>query len=234
MQGYAECGDVHLYYEIAGSGPAVLLLHGNGENLRIFDDILPLLTPYCRVIALDTRGHGQSARGDQPLCFETLARDVLLVMDALDLSTAHIVGYSDGASTAMHLALLAPERVDSLVLLGANHTPQGICLRYQLPIVLGYLVCSVIAAFDRKAVAKRELLGLMVNHPRLSIEQMQQIDVPTLVVVGERDLIRPAHTAEIVHAIPNAQLLTLSGEDHFSLPHSALLWQRVLDFWNYE
>lgn len=232
MRGYVQCSDARLYYETTGNGPDILLLHGNGESLRIFDDLLPELTPHYRVTALDTRGHGQSERGTQPLQFETLAADVLAAMDALDIFRAHIVGYSDGASTAMHLALSAPERVGSLVLLGANYTPQGILLRAQCPIILGYLACSVIAMFDRKAVPRRERLGLMVNHPHLSVGQMQQIIAPTLVVVGERDLIKPAHTAQMVQAIPNAQLLTLPGEDHFTLPHSAALWPAVLEFWN--
>lgn len=228
--GYISLADTRIYYEVYGQGSPVMLLHGNGEDLHVFDTLIPALAAQYRVIALDTRGHGKSGRGTQPLDFITLARDVAGVMEQLQVERAPIVGYSDGGNTALHLALYAPKQVAGLALLGANLHPRGIVRRWQIPIQLGYAACSAIARFYRPASPKRDILGLMVNHPRLTPEQIAAINAPALVIAGERDMVNRAHTEAIAGAIAGARLHILAGEDHFGIARSPRALALILDW----
>ena len=112
---------------------------------------------------MDTRGHGRSPRGGAPFTLLQFADDLAAFMDALGLARAHLLGFSDGANIAMLFALKNPARVGKLVLNGGNLRPSGVRPAMQLPIVLGYGLCAVLSKFDRRAVPKRELLGLMVK-----------------------------------------------------------------------
>lgn len=228
--GFATLADTRVYYEIYGQGAPVLLFHGNGEDLHAFDSMIPVLAKSRRVIAVDTRAHGKSGRGTQPFDFHTFAADAATVMDQLGIRRTCVVGYSDGGSTAMHLALAHPEKVAGLALLGANLSPKGVTARFQAPIVLGYAACRALARFDKGAAAKREVLELMVRHPSLTEGQVARIVCPALVMAGEKDIIKQEHTAAIAAAIPNARLEILSGETHFSLVKSPRAAQLIDEF----
>lgn len=228
--GYARVSDTRIYYEIYGEGAPVLLLHGNGENLHTFDALIPTLAERYRVIALDTRGHGKSGRGTKPFRFETFADDVFEAMKILELEPARVIGYSDGGSTAMHLALRYPQCVGRLLLLGANLNPKGVEVRFQAPVVMGYLACKAIARVSRKAEGKRELLELMVKHPQLTVEQVGRIGAPALVLAGEKDIIKSTHTMEIAEAIPGARMEIIPGADHFTLVKARQTANAIMQF----
>lgn len=228
--GHAGLGDVRIYYEIYGQGPPVLLLHGNGENLHVFDDMIPVLTRKYRVIALDTRAHGKSGRGGEPLCFATFARDVAGVMEQMGLARAPLIGFSDGGNTALHIALEFPEMVAGFVLLGANLHTKGIEPRCQIPVQLGYYLCSAIARLNKRAVDKRDILGLMVKHPNLTPDQLAAITAPALVIAGERDIVKRDHTEQIAAAIHGAGLRIIPRENHFGIVKSPRAFRLIMEF----
>lgn len=228
--GLARLPDAGIHYEVYGAGPALLLLHGNGETLHIFDGVIGGLAERYRVVALDTRGHGKSERGTEPLDFSTIAADVAGVMDLLEIPRAHVVGFSDGGNAAIHLALGHPEKAAGLVLMGANLNPGGVRPRYQLPIAAACRLAGAIARFDQKAVPKWEQLNLMVSHPGLKPEQLRAVRSPALVLAGERDLVKRGHTEAIAEAIPGARLEILPGETHFTLVKSPRVWSLIREF----
>lgn len=206
--------DIKLHCVEAGSGFPLILLHGNGENSDYFEhQMLPFAEKF-RVLALDTRGHGKSPRGNAPFTLEQFADDLLDFMNERGISRAHILGFSDGANIALAFAMKHPERVEKLVLNGGNLRPWGVKFFVQLPIVLGYHAAKIISRFDRKAVPKAELLGLMVTQPHVNPADLAGLNIPTLVIAGSRDMIRDSHTREIHAAIPGSELAIIDG-DHF-------------------
>ena len=209
--------DAVIHCEIAGNenAPALVLLHGNGEDLHIFDRQIRYFAQYYRAIAVDTRGHGQSTRGTAPLNFYTFADDLIAVLDELQIDKAHIVGFSDGAIIALHTALIAPERIASMVLLGANYNPKGIKLVPRLLILMIYACLSVASLFSVKMRRRKEIWGLMVCHPNLTIEEISRITVPTLVVTGENDMVSQRHNDEISRAISGSERMVIPGGNHF-------------------
>lgn len=206
---------MRIHYEVFGQGQPLLLLHGNGEDLHYFDRQIEALSEEYLLIAPDMRGHGKSGLGEERLDFSLFAADVCAVLDELGVERTHVLGFSDGGNTAMHLALQYPERVGSLILNGANCFPGGVKPGVQLPVLLGYSLCSLAAFFDRRARKRREILGLMVRHPHLAFEELARIHSPCLVITGEKDMIKPSHSRAIAASIPGAEEIVLPGADHF-------------------
>lgn len=122
---YIPTDSGELYCRISGSGKPLLLLHGNGEDHSVFQHQMTFFSQYYTVIAVDTRGHGQSNRGDTELTFEQFIRDVKAVLDYLNIKRTTIIGFSDGGNTALLFAERYPERVYALIVVGANVKAEG-------------------------------------------------------------------------------------------------------------
>ena len=202
------------YYIEQGQGPALILLHGNGEDSSYFEHQLREFRRDFRVIAVDTRGHGKSPRGTAPFRIRQFAEDLYGLMQHLQLEKASILGFSDGGNIALTFALKYPQLVDKLILNGANLCPEGVKDEVQLPIELEYRIALMCAEHSAKAQLEAEMLGLMVNDPHIAVEELAQLAVPTLVIAGDNDMIKDEHTRLIADSIPGAQLAIIHG-DHF-------------------
>ena len=203
----------HNYIE-EGDGFPLILLHGNGEDLNYFEHQMKPLAEHFRVIALDTRGHGKSPRGEAPFSIRQFADDLLAFMDGHNIQKAHLLGFSDGGNIAMVFALAHPDRVGKLILNGANLDASGVKRSVQIPIEIGYRVAKLFARRSPEARRNAEMLGLMVNDPNVKPEELSRIKAPTLVIAGSKDMIKDSHTRLIARSIPGAQLVTIGG-DHF-------------------
>lgn len=192
----------------------LILLHGNGEDGSYFEKQMLPFSQHFRVIAIDTRGHGQTARGDAPFTIRQFADDLLAFMDEHGIAKANILGFSDGGNIAMIFALKHPERVEKLILNGANLDTSGVKSSVQIPIEIGYRIASFFSKFSLKAKRNAEMLGLMVNDPNVKPEELSQMQCPTLVIAGNNDMIKDEHTRLIARSIPNAELAIIPG-NHF-------------------
>ena len=206
--------DAELYHTEKGAGFPLVLLHGNGEDSGYFAHQMDFFAPDYRVIAVDTRGHGKSPRGDAPFTLAQFAEDLRGLLDSLGIARAHLLGFSDGANIALLFTLRYPAYVEKLILNGGNLNPGGVKPAVQIPVCLGYSIAALCSRFDRRAVWKRELLGLMVKEPHIAPEALSALRCPTLVIAGDRDMIKERHTRLIHASIPGAALAVLPG-DHF-------------------
>lgn len=202
------------FYRSCGQGEPLLLLHGNGEDGSYFCHQLEYFSKYYRVIAPDTRGHGQTPRGSAPFTIRQFADDLAAFLSRLAIAQAHILGFSDGANIAMCFAIAYPQMVKKLILCGGNLDPSGIQRRVQMPIEVGYRIANRFAKKHDGARKHAEQLGLMVNDPNLSVRELARIQADTLVIAGTRDLVKRCHTEQIAAAIPKAELVFVPG-DHF-------------------
>jgi pimeloyl-ACP methyl ester carboxylesterase len=230
MWGWGERMEITLHYHECGAGAPLILLHGNGESTAYFQHQMEPFAARFRVIAVDTRGHGQSPRGDMPFTLAQFAEDLKQFLDAMGIQKAHILGFSDGANIALLFALKYPQFVDKLILDGADLSPRGVKASVQIPICIGYGLVSLIARFDRAAIAKKELLGLMVTQPDIAPDALAALTMPVLVLAGTRDMIKDAHTRLIAASIPNAQLRILDGDHFIAAKNSAAFNEAVLEF----
>lgn len=220
--------DIELHCEETGSGEPLVLLHGNGEDGTYFAHQIAHFSQRFRVLALDTRGHGKSPRGEAPFTIRQFARDLLAFLDARGIERAHLLGFSDGGNIALAFALAHPERVGKLVLNGANLNARGVKRSVQAPIELGYRMARLFAGLSAKALANAEMLGLMVNDPNVAPEELAALTAPTLVIAGENDMIREDHTRLIAERIPNARLAFVPG-DHFVAAKNPAAFNREVE-----
>ena len=206
--------DINHFYIEQGTGFPLILLHGNGEDCAYFTRQIDSFSENFHVIALDTRGHGQTPRGEAPFTIRQFAEDLLAFMDQHNIEKAHLLGFSDGGNIAMVFALAHPERVDKLILNGANLDASGVKRKIQIPIEIGYRMAKLFAGRSRKAKKNAEMLGLMVNDPNVKVEELSRIQNKTLVIAGDNDMIKDQHTRLIAQSIPGAELCILQG-NHF-------------------
>ncbi len=201
--------DTDLYFETSGAGEPLILLHGNGEDRTDFEGQIPYLAERFAVYAVDTRGHGKSPAGTKPFTLSQFADDLKDFMDAQGIGRAHLLGFSDGANIAMLFALRYPERLLSLVLNSGNLYPEGLAQD-----ILDEMRIDYEAAKNGRTEEERHeaaLLELMLFEPQIRPEELSKIAVPTLVIAGDRDMIRPEHTRLIANSIPGAKLRILPG-----------------------
>ena len=222
--------DIQLHYIEQGQGQPLILLHGNGEDTAYFEHQIPCFSKNYRVIAIDTRGHGKSPRGEKPFTIKQFAEDLHDYMDAKGIAKANILGFSDGGNITLTFALRYPERIEKLILNGANLFPNGVKPLYQWPIEIGYRIARLFSKRSDKAKQNAEMLGLMVNEPHINPSQLAQLTMPVLVVAGTRDMIKESHTKLIYKSLPNAQLVILKG-DHFVANKNAEAFNKeVIEF----
>lgn len=211
---YIDCDDAKIAYYTFGQGEPLVLLHGNGESSKYFAGCIPYLSHFYRVIAVDSRGHGQSERGMEKLNFDRMAEDLHIIFDTLGLEKAHVLGFSDGGNLAIKFALLYPQHVDKLILNGANVSLRGVVPWVQLPVYPAIGVLSVLSPFHANLRKKRDVLGLMAHGYGVRLRDLQLIEQPVLMIVGDHDMIYAEHTQRMAEQMPDVQLAVLNGS-HF-------------------
>ena len=199
---YCTVGGIRLYYEVMGTGAPLIMLHGNGEDHRIFGPAAAALSRHYQVYTVDSRCHGESDETEE-LSYELMAGDLIGFIRALSLEKPIFYGFSDGGIIGLLIAIKEPELLGELIVSGANVNPDGLC------------------PSERKLIHEAALSGdrlcqLMDREPDISPEELKKIAVPTVVLAGELDLILRSHTQLIADSIPGSRLEFLPGEDHSS------------------
>lgn len=222
--------DITLSYIEKGEGYPFIMLHGNGESKEYFKHQIEYFSKHYRVIAIDTRGHGKSKRGSMPFTLNQFAEDLKHFLDELEITKAILLGFSDGGNIALLFALKYPQYVGKLILNGANLRPSGVKLYVQFPVYIGYGIVSFISKFNKKAIYKKEVLALMVNQPNIKEKELSRLRIPTLVIAGEKDMIKSKHTELIAKHIKNSRLCIIEGDHFIANNNSKLFNKKVLKF----
>ena len=199
---YCTVNDIRLYYEVRGAGTPLILLHGNGEDHRIFAPAAAALSERFTVYTPDSRCHGLSSDPEE-LDYDLMADDLIGFIRALGLEKPLFYGFSDGGIIGLLAAMKEPQLLGKLIVSGANLEPRGLCSRE-------------LESIHAMALAGDRLCRLMDNQRPIPPENLRRITVPTVVLAGEYDLIRPEHTRLIADSIPGAVLEIIPGEDHSS------------------
>lgn len=230
--GFALIAAAPIRYRVFGRGRrAVFLIHGNGEDWRVFKNLIPALSEEYTVIAMDSRGHGDSGFGEGTMSLKRIALDAAEIMGKLRIKRPDVIGFSDGGNAALLLALRYPRLIGKLVVAGANLKAGGVKAYAQIPVEIGYRVCRGLGRFVSRAGKMSEILGLMVGQPNIAPWRLGKINADTLVLAGERDIIKYSHTRLIAGSIPRAKLKIIPGASHFIFGKwSALTNKAILDF----
>lgn len=213
------------YYETYGSGRPILLIHGNGESIAVFKAQIGVFAKRHRVIAMDSRGQGKSELGTDKLTYEQMTEDANAFLEHLKVDHVDVLGWSDGGIIGLLLAIHHPDKVGKLAIMGANLEPAA---AYQWAIdgidrVRTRLMARLAHSDNPKPLQLQlQLLDLEANQPHIPVSDLSRVQVPVLVMAGDRDVIRDAHTLSIFHALPKAQLAIFPGATHMAPSGDAL------------
>lgn len=219
---FLNVNGISLYLEDYGAGQTVLQIHGNNQSIASMARQLDALSQHYRVIAVDSRGHGKSGIGVEPLTYEQMADDFNVVLDQLNLKSVYVLGVSDGGIIGLLLAIKYPDKVAKLAIMGASLNPSG---AYDWAMVGATRerekIDSMISKGDtsRRWIQARQLLDLLIYQPNITPADLGRISAPTLVMAGDRDIIRIEHTVQIFQNISNSHLAIFPGSTHF-VPNS--------------
>jgi pimeloyl-ACP methyl ester carboxylesterase len=213
---------VSTWIETRGSGDStVVLLHGGlGNSEDLLDSIGTDLEANFRLVAFDRRGHGYTADSEEPFHYDDMATHAIGVLEHLDAaSRVHLVGWSDGGIVAMLIALRRPELVDRLVLIGANFHVEGI---HALDAGDGAPPQVMLEAYAKRSpdgvehypVVADKFMAMITTEPTLTTDELARLAHPTLVLVGDDDLVRLDHTVALYEALPAGRLCVVPGASH--------------------
>src|SRR5690349_19514007 len=219
---YADIHGLHLYYEIHGTGRPLVLLHGGGSTIEsTWGRTLPEFAKSHQVIAVELQAHGHTKDIDRPLSFEQDADDVAALLKHLHIDRADFMGFSNGGTTCLQIAVRHPKLVNKLVLASATYKRDGMQPGFfdgfkgatlemmPPPLKEAYLKANpdpkgLRAMFDRD-------VARMVAFQDISGTQIKGIQAPALVLNGDADVVRTEHALELSRTLPHAKLAVLPG-----------------------
>jgi pimeloyl-ACP methyl ester carboxylesterase len=209
-------GDASIYYETFGSGPPVLVLHGGIGYIEDMSFQIRALAESHFVIAVDSRGHGRSTGANGPLSYSLMSDDMVKVLDSLKINRADVVGWSDGAIIGLDLAMRHPSRIRRLVAISANYNPDGLAYTPSVEPVPRIALRYWLLAPDPSQWPNlyRDVVTMWRTQPQYTLNDLGHIEAPTLVMAGEHDLIKRAHTDQLAEAIPGSRESIIAGASH--------------------
>lgn len=239
--GYAPVNGLQMYYEIHGTGQPLVLLHGAFSAIGTsFGMLLPGLARNRQVIAFELQAHGHTADIDRPLTLEGMADDVAAALRYLGIERADILGYSMGAGVALHFVIRHPDVVRKLILVSGTYNMNGI--HPGLMEGLGEMTPEMMFGspwhdeYLRIAPHPENFAILFTKKTQMDrgtqdipAETIKAIQSPTMLVIGDSDLVRPEHAVEMFRllgggvfgdtpaGLPKSQLAILPGTSHVTV-----------------
>lgn len=247
---YAANGEVHIYYEVEGEGPPIVMLHGFAASLEDWREkgYVDALKGNYQCILVDLIGHGKSDKPHNPESYTMveIAGDLIAVLDDLNIDSVHMMGFSGGGGHCLTLAKYALERVKSLILISSgpkNNEPESINRARQM---LQGGPEAFVAAIERGGPLKPEFkartlandfeaLSAIVNSPSLEAEwdltnNLVNMKVPFLVIIGENDFnYPPQEQKELYSVVDDLKFIMVPGMGH-SIEQTDTILPHVKEF----
>jgi pimeloyl-ACP methyl ester carboxylesterase len=242
--GYAPVNGLEMYYEIHGTGQPLVLLHGAFSAIGTsFENVLPELAETRQVIAFEMQAHGRTADIDRPLSMEQMADDTAAALRHLGIERADVFGYSMGGGIALQVAIRHPEVVRKLVLASVAYKGSGVHpglmeglaemkpeMMFGSPWHEEYTRIAPRPEDFATLFAKKTQMDREVRD--LPAEAIEEIKAPTLLIIGDSDIVRPEHAVEMFRllgggvvgdlaGLPNSQLAILPGTTHVTVVQRA-------------
>lgn len=220
--GYSDVNGLKMYYEIYGEGKPLVLIHGGGSTIQTtFGRIIPILAKRRQLIAVELQAHGRTNDRENELSFEQDADDVATLLKNLAIPKADFFGFSNGGTTALQIAIRHPELVNKMIAASA------LCKRNGVPSWFwGFMEQARLEnmpeqlkeAYRQVAPDTTGLQAMhdkdaqrMINFKDIPDEKIKAIPAPTLIVIGDKDVITPEHAIEMNRLIANSQLAIIPG-----------------------
>ncbi|NAS29931.1 alpha/beta fold hydrolase [Flavobacteriaceae bacterium R38] len=209
----------NLSYEVFGKGDPLLILHGNGGSVKSRYQIIPSLLEDYQIIAVDSRCHGESSCPEGALDYFEMADDVIALMNTLGHNKYSLWGHSDGGILGLIIGYKQTNKIDRMLISGGNTKLSG----------LEPELVAIMENYEQIPDPKlRKQIALMVNQKEIPMDSIRKINVPVMLVVGDRDAVLMEHTMEIFKALPMSNLCVIPASSHFIDPKHIV--KRIKEF----
>ena len=220
--GYSEVNGLNMYYEMYGEGKPFVLLHGGGSTIQTsFEKVIPLFAKNRMVIAVELQAHGRTGDQDTGVTFEQDADDVATLLSNLEIPKADFFGFSNGGTTVLQIAIRHPHLVHKMVLGSALTNRRGVPTWFwefmnnarleNMPEALQVAYRSVAEDPAGLQVMHDKDAARMVNFKDIPDEQIKAVKVPTLIIIGDHDVITPEHALEQNRLLEHSSLAIIPG-----------------------
>ena len=247
MGQYIDLEGVHTWYDEFGAGEPLVLLHGGLCTNATWGAQAPVFAERFRVLAPERRGHGHTADVEGPLHYDDMSNDTIGFLERVIGGASDLVGWSDGGIVGLLVAVRRPDLVRKLVVVGTNFDQAGLAPGVDEMFSAmdpagddlamfrdAYGACSPDGA-DHWPVFFAKFVSMAMSEPHIGVEELERIASPTLVLVGDDDMVSLEHTVDLFRAIPRSELAVLPGTSHAVLLEKPELFnQLVLDFLEHE
>jgi pimeloyl-ACP methyl ester carboxylesterase len=219
---YSDVNGLKMYYEVYGQGKPLVLVHGGGSTIQTnFEKIIPLLAKNRKLIAVELQAHGRTSDRNADLTFEQDADDIVTLLNKLHIDKADFLGFSNGGTTTLQIAIRHPEMVNRMILASALAKRNGVhswfwdfMAQASLdnmpgPLKEGYL--KVAADPNGLQVMHDRDVKRMINFKDIPDEKIKSVKAPTLIIIGDKDVITPEHAIELHRQIANSELAIIPG-----------------------
>ncbi|MCU1428774.1 MAG: putative hydrolase or acyltransferase [Actinomycetia bacterium] len=243
MGEYVDIGGVNTWYDEEGSGEPLVLLHGGLCTNETWAAQTPVFAERFRVVAPERRAHGHTADAEGPLTYGAMAEDTIGFLDKVVGGPAHLVGWSDGGIVGLMVAIARPDLVRKLVVIGANYDTTGVAPEVddmfanlapdsdEMAMFRGLYEMHTPDGPEHWPVVLAKFVEMTQREPHIPVGELAHISAPTLVVVGDDDMVSLEHTAALFRAIPNSELAVVPRTSHAVVIEKPELVNRiVLDF----
>ncbi len=220
--GYAAVNGINLYYEIYGEGEPLVLIHGGGSTIQSnFKRVIPLFAKNRKIIAVELQAHGRTSDRDAGVTFEQDADDVAALLKYLNVVKADFLGFSNGGTTTMQIAIRHPQVVNKIILASALAKRSGVPPQFwdfmkqasldnmPAPLKEAYLKVNP-SQKGLQAMHDKDAQRMMVFKD-IADEKIAAIKVPTLIIIGDKDVITPEHALQLHRLIANSELAIIPG-----------------------
>ncbi|GGG60085.1 alpha/beta fold hydrolase [Epilithonimonas arachidiradicis] len=218
--GFEKANDINLYYEIYGEGKPLVLIHGGGSSgFYDFEETIKRLKDDFQLIVIDLQNHGKSEHRYIPETFEQDARDIMAVLEKLNIVNASFFGFSNGATTVLQIAHLFPDKIEKVI------AASGVTKRNGM--IDGFFEGMAKASVENiMQKLKENFLKInpdenllknmfekdsqrMINFQDIDDEILQSIKCPVFLIAGDKDVIKVQHIAEMNQLIPHSKVMIL-------------------------
>ena len=220
---YAEVNGLHMYYELYGSGNPLVLIHGAASTVRTnFSALIPELSKTHRIIAMELQAHGHTDNRDgRPISFKQDAEDVVELLRQLHIERADFLGFSNGGTTLLEIAIHHPALVNRMIFASSMYNRAGAAAAF-------WKGFDDAKFEDMPEPYKKEFLSINPNPEALMImfnqcvqrmkrftdipdSSIRAIQAPTLILLGDHDVPLPEGAVTMYRLMPNASLSVFPG-----------------------
>lgn len=220
--GYSAVNGLKMYYEEYGEGKPLILIHGGGSTIQTnFEKIIPILAKKRKVIAMELQAHGRTNDRNTETTFEQDADDIATLLKNLNIEKADFLGFSNGGTTTLQIAIRHPQIVDKMILGSALAKRNGVpdwfwgfmskASLENMPQQLKDGYKKVASDPNGLQIMHERDSKRMINFKDIPDSQITSIKAPALIIIGDKDIITPEHALELHRQLENSELAIIPG-----------------------